>query len=789
MKRVISFLSAVLLFVLAGCAPAPIEQAQSEEAGGASSSVKFSVYDDALSSDSKYDVLRQLFEDTDFLKSIRGTDKYGNPATYITLCKSGEHYFITIDYHGKLGDTCAVYCMDYTYFFAEYEGRAFTAYDILEGTRYISKSDVCLGDAYYTSYNELLFSAYDDDLKEKPLFGEKHKSADSDGVLNTYWIAREENLVSKDSYYAARSALFDSLPFEIKTPYSNILDIRHKSANLIADRILELYAECNSADTQEYLYQPPDIVSFGNYQSDRIVHELRYGYRPNDDEIYSFLPHSIVSDMEACIAKTKLPDGKFSWFGIDRFDLDGDGTEDYIVLGELIKPDRTSKHPSDTPYVPVSRIYLCKGGGEFKAIDFSASSPLDNSRDKYFVSNKTNGVFNFLVPYVTRHYDLIAYDGENAYISKGRITTDYEWEYAGNDRIKITVECSHNGYAGLKVLTADSFLNENYLYSSAPDGTPVKVSGGKAEFYATINLPDSFIGACELYLAPENSVIDTSYRYAPPSEVLNTRFYSKDIITQLEFETHTVDYNWEKVEDEAYRDECVKQYYSYYPKEIVNDIYTRGNGSLFDCTIKEDGAYIVSMGDMRYDLNGDGVLDYIIEAVATTCGPSGEWDVYRAYITQKDGSFKAVHIPTYLRNHPAYYLLSSKTNGLNDLLITRNGNEPAAFFNGKNEYAGSDYLDDWYTSGITIEPYSENIAVCRMKMGHKLSGSYYVALNLYDNPYLKESLLYSCTPTGLPYILGDDEWDATFYAEIKDGVTLPDDAYVIPTEIRYIPPQ
>jgi hypothetical protein len=114
-------------------------------------------------------------------------------------------------------------------------------------------------------------------------------------------------------------------------------------------------------------------------------------------------------------------------------------------------------------------------------------------------------------------------------------------------------------------------------------------------------------------------------------------------------------------------------------------------------------------------------------------------------------------------------------------------------YDGVNSYGEIHHLNGKYFADV--ESYSDNIVKIMISFGVVVNDSKgYAAVKYYNHPYLKENLLYSCTPDGKPY-----EYDVNddlrigngfvFYAEVKDGFDVSEviDCFqVAPTEMIYV---
>lgn len=284
------------------------------------------------------------------------------------------------------------------------------------------------------------------------------------------------------------------------------------------------------------------------------------------------------------------------------------------------------------------------------------------------------------------------------------------------------------------------------------------------------------------------------YKYQPPKEVMNTQFYSKDIEKEIVFDEYTPEfYAYMNFYDKGYRELLLEDFYKHYPKEIVDDlnvsIISKIENSYADSYNEKEkiDCKIIRIGCMMYDMNFDGTEDYVIDAWVSENGDDYYFgfDLCKIYLVVENSAYKSIDWENN-KLSPHKYILSSQTNGLKNLLILTNGNKPESTYDGKSRYIDSEYLDEKHLCEVKLEQVENNIVKCFGMLESKgISGKCYYAAYFQDNPYLKNNILYSCAPDGTPKIIDSQEFE--FYAELKEGVIIPEYCFLTPTEFRYIP--
>lgn len=233
------------------------------------------------------------------------------------------------------------------------------------------------------------------------------------------------------------------------------------------------------------------------------------------------------------------------------------------------------------------------------------------------------------------------------------------------------------------------------------------------------------------------SVKPVSYRYRPAEEISNAHFYSDDIEAEMEWtcvfmqDTPPVDSDYAQIDA--------------VPHELIKDILEY---SFENTEYTADNTYGYGLSCMLYDMNNDGIDDYLLK---TTFNCVWNEYAYKIYLTQEDGTFIPVTWDCVEVFHPDQYILKSETNGLKDIMVLHNSNYPIITYNGSDSYTPCEMLDERHTF-MEAEILPDNILHINMKVSvaDTPDGEYYTAIKLADNPYLEEDMLYSCYPDGTP---------------------------------------
>lgn len=233
----------------------------------------------------------------------------------------------------------------------------------------------------------------------------------------------------------------------------------------------ETSASETTADKEynEYVYSPPDAAFDVEFVRDNIICSVDYQYYPNDET--AELPEYIFADINSYANEwisNAENDYSFERIGVYMFDINSDGLDEYIVIGEI-----DVKAPMLYPPYIIEKLYIQDGNNGFQAFDFPASSSKYGIED-YILSTKTNGYNDFIGIGIDSFFTAV-YDGNSAYYEAETFCTgDYRWEYLDNDILKITVYThSHeNDIAVAKPLHDSDYIENMLIYSSLPDGTP-----------------------------------------------------------------------------------------------------------------------------------------------------------------------------------------------------------------------------------------------------------------------------------------------------------------------------
>lgn len=300
-----------------------------------------------------------------------------------------------------------------------------------------------------------------------------------------------------------------------------------------------------------------------------------------------------------------------------------------------------------------------------------------------------------------------------------------------------------------------------------------------------------------------NSAITTklalNFNYQIPPKCKEVKWFSEDIIAKIEFEYYTPTfYDRNKFDDDGYRNLLLEDFYKHYPREIVDNLnneiipYIENNFSDLYDNEEREACKIVRIGCMKYDMNFDGENDYIINAWVSDNGAESQFgfDLFRVYIKIDNGNYKSIRWETHPYDNYCY-ILSTETNGVRDLMLKTNSNNPVSKYDGKDKYIDSNFCDDMhvFAYGELIEKNIIKIIINTNYVDINKDVNYYMLLKFKDNPYLKESVLYCCEPDGTPIVCNEEFESFDFYAELKDNVKWSDDLTweLYPNEIKYIP--
>lgn len=225
-----------------------------------------------------------------------------------------------------------------------------------------------------------------------------------------------------------------------------------------------------------YVYSPPAKASECHFTVDDIVRKIEFSYYQSGE--FGAFPDSIIAELISYVATNKLvaENERLEWIGVDKFDINSDGMEDYIIEGQVMSADIKSVTAGDYPNQYFNRIYI-SDNEKYRAFDFPASK----YKCYYILSSTCNGYSSFISD--LNSLSLIYFDG-NDYVAKA-IGTEYTWEYLDNSIVKITCyPCQiEDGYVIAKCLYDSDYIRHTLFYSCLADGSPCISSEGKAEFY------------------------------------------------------------------------------------------------------------------------------------------------------------------------------------------------------------------------------------------------------------------------------------------------------------------
>lgn len=246
-------------------------------------------------------------------------------------------------------------------------------------------------------------------------------------------------------------------------------------------------------DIKDYVYAPPDEASECSFAVDNIVRKVEFSYYRNDE--FEALPDSIFDELQSYVTANDLvaENERLEWIGVDKFDINSDGTDDYIIEGQVMPVDIRSVNAGDYPHQSFNRIYIYDNG-KYRAYDFPASK----YKCYYILSSACNGYSSFISD--LNSLSLIYFDGSN-YATK-TIGAEYTWEYLDNSIIKITCYPSQieDGYVVAKCLYDSDIIKHTLFYSCLADGSPCIPSDGKVDFY--IELTESAPQQNDFWIGP-----------------------------------------------------------------------------------------------------------------------------------------------------------------------------------------------------------------------------------------------------------------------------------------------
>ena len=235
----------------------------------------------------------------------------------------------------------------------------------------------------------------------------------------------------------------------------------------------ETSASETAADKEqsEYTYSPPAAALDVEFARDNIICRVNYQYYPNDET--AELPEYIFADINSYADEyisTAEYESIMERIGVYTFDINSDGLDDYIIIGEIVMENGITFFP-----YTIEKLYIKDGNGGFDVIDFPASYGKGGKLYDYVLSTKTNGFNDFIGSY-EGDISLISFDGNNTYSKSETLSEPYNhrYEYLDNNLAKITVNANghENEIAVAKFFYDTDRAEHMLLYSSLPDGTP-----------------------------------------------------------------------------------------------------------------------------------------------------------------------------------------------------------------------------------------------------------------------------------------------------------------------------
>ena len=322
-----------------------------------------------------------------------------------------------------------------------------------------------------------------------------------------------------------------------------------------------------------------------------------------------------------------------------------------------------------------------------------------------------------------------------------------------------------------------------------------------------LNIPNT-----QIILSEEKTIassLDNSikkYEYSPPQEVLKTHFYIDDIETKIMLQdASSEDFNILNIFSNPEVEKAMyKAFAKNLPTEIVDDMT---QNIQFPDWLSDFDLKITSMGYMKFDFNSDGREDYYVVAnlndkseVECKLYTQTFYSFDRIYISE-DSSFVPITIPSFDdTQNGVHSILSTETNGLKDLLAFCNSNAPTLKYDGVSAYGGFTESDERHTF-TDCEILQNNTLHFNMQVSSIDAplGEYYTAIKVADNPYIKNNLLYTCYPDGVPRTYTQKPFGESlptdfapsiegydFYVELTDEGTKHDDISLDILEIKYV---
>ncbi len=243
----------------------------------------------------------------------------------------------------------------------------------------------------------------------------------------------------------------------------------------------------------DYVYAPPSEASEISFAVDSIVRKVEFSYYQNDGR--EDLPEDIVDELMHYATTNDLiaENERLQWIGVDKYDINSDGTDDYIIEGQVMRDDIVSVSAGDYPHQYFDRVYI-SDDEQYRAYDFPASK----YKCYYILSSVCNGYCSFISD--LNSLSLIYFDG-NDYATE-TIGAEYTWEYLDDTTVKITCYPSQtgDGYVIAKCLYGSDIVRHTLFYSCLADGSPCVPSDGEVDFY--IELTESAPQQNDFWIGP-----------------------------------------------------------------------------------------------------------------------------------------------------------------------------------------------------------------------------------------------------------------------------------------------
>lgn len=257
-----------------------------------------------------------------------------------------------------------------------------------------------------------------------------------------------------------------------------------------------------------YVYAPPIEAFESNFAVDNIVRKVEFSYYHNGE--FGDLPKKIFDELIHYVTTNNLvaENERLEWIGVDKFDINSDGTDDFIIEGQVMPASIESVSAGDYPHQYFNRIYV-SDNEEYFAFDF----PTSKYKCYYILSSACNGYSSFISD--LNSLSLIYFDGSE-YVTK-TIGADYTWEYLDNSIVKITCYPYQieDRYVIAKCLYDSNIVQHTLFYSCLADGSPCIPSDEKIDFYIELTeyapqqQNDFWIGPIEIkYVAVDSSRLD-----------------------------------------------------------------------------------------------------------------------------------------------------------------------------------------------------------------------------------------------------------------------------------------